>query len=59
MVVLGLKGTGQHGDHDAAACLLIDGQIAAFALNGLDALAIGPFLISAQRRHASEQEIPA
>jgi hypothetical protein len=59
MVVLGLNGTGQHRDHNAAACLLIDGQITAFALNGLDALAIGPFLTSAQRKHAFEQEIPA
>lgn len=31
MIVLGLNGSGQRGDHDAAACLLVDGRIAAFA----------------------------
>lgn len=59
MTVFGLNGTGQRGGHDAAACLLIDGRIAAFALNGMATLAIKPFLINAQREHASEQEILA
>lgn len=59
MIVLGLNGTGQQGDHDAAACLLIDGRIALFTLNGMATLAIKPFLINVQREHASEQEIPA
>jgi predicted NodU family carbamoyl transferase len=30
MIVLGLNGSGQRGDHDAAACLLVDGRIVAF-----------------------------
>ena len=59
MIVLGLNGTGHQGDHDAGACLLIDGRIAVFTLNGMAMLATKPFLISAQREDASEQEIPA
>ena len=30
MIVLGLNGSGRPGDHDAAACLLVDGRIVAF-----------------------------
>jgi hypothetical protein len=56
VTVLPLNGTGQRGGHDAAACLLIDGRIAAFTLNRMARLATKPFLINAQRKHASEQE---
>lgn len=59
VTVLQLNGTGQRGGHDAAACLLIDCRIAAFTLNRMATLAIKPFLISAQRKHASEQRVPA
>lgn len=59
VTVLRLNGTGQRGGHDAAACLLIDGRIAAFTLNRMATLATKPFLNNAQRKHASEQEILA
>ena len=59
MIVLGLTGTGQQGDHDAGAFLLIDGRFAVFTLNGMATLASKPFLINAQREDASEREIPA
>jgi hypothetical protein len=59
VTVLRLNGTGQRGGQDAAACLLIDGRIAAFTLNRMATLATKPFLINAQRKHASEQEILA
>jgi hypothetical protein len=57
VIVLELNGTGQRGDHDAAALVGTPAQaLSGFTFNGLDALAIGPFLATTQRSSVNQQE---